>query len=953
MSGFALSAISTAVAASVLTGLIGSEPVAIALDATRDDTAHSAKVVDATTPANSFYDSIAALLGDAAFPSGKLVQLADGTIRYTPHNLVQQSEDPSNGYWTKSNCTVTLGQVDSAGGTAAALLTTSGGTTQSHFNRSVVGTTGAWHTAQIIVRAGTSGFCYFRFNDGTDRYAYFNVGTKAAATVAAGLVANVYTSDVNGIPYPAGYFRIAASIQTAGSLNVYFGHCNADGAPGTSVGKTIYAEKMHVHMGLVPLAYLKTTTAAKASTPYDWSRGERTMLCEPVTTYNSLWSDDLTNAAWTKTNGTPALDATGPHGHACSSFTATADNATVTQAITNATSTQMFSVYLRRRTGTGTVSLTSNGGTAWTDITSQLTGSWKRFNLAGIANPTIGLKLGANTDAIEWALGLNCAQSFLSSPLPTYGASRVRTADAVTVQMSKFTNDASVFSFYLDCYRGDVVSSSDNLFSLGNSSFTQQVAMSMSANVGSFSVNDGTGTNTYKVWTATAGERLEITARVQANAHIVSINGEPPAQLTTAGMPAVTQFYIAKNAPVYVRRLVIAPRDVGRAAVRTWRRVPVVRNSVVAQYVAAWDSDPAFPGTSMNREPSLSVLSDDGSIAIVAMFWMQKRASGFNAEAPARLMQRNFQITKGAITPLTAATVIMEPPRWASGLGHVQSPAAFVIASGPKAGRLGMLFTQEDSASGTFSDDARNVYLMLNDGGVGGATIGDPSAWGAPSLVYSGGSASSRVADPSGSVVILPAGHPVAPNRIVSYFYTGATITPIYSDDYGDTWTLGATFSASTSINECNLALLPDGTIVGTARVATAPLYRRSLFMSTDGGATFTDQGMIASYSGSECAAGLCQIDPTGTTGTYGKLLLSHPVATASRIGFAIDESTDGGLTLSRNGGVNSIFDPARYFGYSSIKSLFGGSHVAVGVEYGSVPFNTDNSALLILYQAQ
>jgi len=83
----------------------------------------------------------------------------------------------------------------------------------------------------------------------------------------------------------------------------------------------------------------------------------------------SALSDDLTNAAWTKTNCTAAKTATGADGvaNSASTLTATAANGFARQSITATSAQRVSSLAVRRRTGTGAVTL-SQGETTGSEL---------------------------------------------------------------------------------------------------------------------------------------------------------------------------------------------------------------------------------------------------------------------------------------------------------------------------------------------------------------------------------------------------------------------------------------------------------------------------------------------------------------------------------------------------------------------------------------------------------
>lgn len=126
----------------------------------------------------------------------------------------------------------------------------------------------------------------------------------------------------------------------------------------------------------------------------------------PSATVRNLQGADLSNAAWVKTNATCAKDQTGIDGvaNAASSILATAGNATVLQSVTLAVNTFVYQADIKRLIGTGAVSMTIDGGTTWTDITSQIPGGsvygTAYISQAGVTNPSIGFKLATSGDKI-------------------------------------------------------------------------------------------------------------------------------------------------------------------------------------------------------------------------------------------------------------------------------------------------------------------------------------------------------------------------------------------------------------------------------------------------------------------------------------------------------------------------------------------------------------------------
>ena len=160
---------------------------------------------------------------------------------------------------------------------------------------------------------------------------------------------------------------------------------------------------------------------------------------EAAATNNLLHSRDLGNAAWsTKTNITAAKTATGLDGIAntATTLTATAADAIILQPITLASADRCASAYVKRRTGTGTISFTQDGGSTWTDITAQINSStWSRVQITStLANPSVGFKISTSGDAIDVDCVQNEAGAVATSPIVTTTSTVSRNGDSLTYQ---------------------------------------------------------------------------------------------------------------------------------------------------------------------------------------------------------------------------------------------------------------------------------------------------------------------------------------------------------------------------------------------------------------------------------------------------------------------------------------------------------------------------------------
>lgn len=172
------------------------------------------------------------------------------------------------------------------------------------------------------------------------------------------------------------------------------------------------------------------------------------LLVEDSRTNVVLWDRDLTNAAWTKTNVTAALNQAGVDGGAnsASSLTASAANGTALQAITLASSVRFETVYVKRLAGTGVVNMTMDGGTTWTPVT--VTGSYSRVSIPTqtLANPSVGFQIVTNGDSIAVDFVQNENGNDATTAIATTSAAATRQLDDVEVK-SLSTYLGGPFSF--------------------------------------------------------------------------------------------------------------------------------------------------------------------------------------------------------------------------------------------------------------------------------------------------------------------------------------------------------------------------------------------------------------------------------------------------------------------------------------------------------------------------
>lgn len=253
-------------------------------------------------------------------------------------------------------------------------------------------------------------------------------------------------------------------------------------------------------------------------------------LPEPARTNLALYSNDFTNAAWTKSNLTTAKTATGPDGvaNSASTLTATAGDATALQAITSASAGRITSCYIKRRTGSGVVNITHDNGTTWTAVT--VTSNWTLVSnpTTTAANPTVGIRIVTSGDAVDVAYFQHEVGAYVTSPIPTTSATVTRNADVMYANLTKLPFSAAVYTM--------IVQAQPSPDAIANGYFL-------------VSVDDGTLNNRANFFNGAVGNKDVITQWRDGNISQAQINATAiqAAAFKIAGAGAANDFEVVAN----------------------------------------------------------------------------------------------------------------------------------------------------------------------------------------------------------------------------------------------------------------------------------------------------------------------------------------------------------------------------------------------------------------------
>ena len=412
---------------------------------------------------------------------GKLITVPVNCARFSGarfvQNLLPKSVLFSDASWIKSNVGLTAAILDPIGTTTATRLTSSANAATVGISQNIPTSqaTGTNRQASIYIKRGNWDWVKLTISDttnGKSRVIWVNTATMT-------LGQNTITNTGTWVSTATAGFRILRYLATdwyrisCGAKNIPIGECKftfelVDG-DGVTTGNTtftgiagvpafvdIWAAQFencsivqnvpaeYINSGVKPIPYHGAGTDGCKFSPNSLS-GAAILDSEllgyqfnatSITNF-ALWSRDLTQAAWVKTGITPISANSGidDSGLALATqLTATATNGTVLQTLSAGAGARSFSIYIKRVTGTGTVSITRNGST-WTDITSLIDSlSFTRVSIDNttVATPIVGIRLGTISDSIIVDFAQDENHAFPTNPIYTAGTTSTRAAESLT-----------------------------------------------------------------------------------------------------------------------------------------------------------------------------------------------------------------------------------------------------------------------------------------------------------------------------------------------------------------------------------------------------------------------------------------------------------------------------------------------------------------------------------------
>lgn len=301
----------------------------------------------------------------------KFVRGPDGLWHYPLHNLIPNSEDLTG--WTKNSVTAeTSAETPPSGSAAVTAIQDNTGTAIHWTTVSIDGLIpGHPYRFGTVLKYGSVTHVIVGVYQNSTNYCVVGVNLQTGAITGTGASGSYTVSDAQitalggGFYLVSGVFTFPATPRTFAIMHrtaEYTSGSPNESYTGSTSNRTHFAGAF-LQMASSQVKYLRNPTGAalySLAIHHDEALLPLGLPDEPTAVTNPiLFASDLSNAAWMKIGVTAAQTATGPSGRANSAttVTATANNGTVSQAITAASAERLAGLLVKRRTGTGVIAM--------------------------------------------------------------------------------------------------------------------------------------------------------------------------------------------------------------------------------------------------------------------------------------------------------------------------------------------------------------------------------------------------------------------------------------------------------------------------------------------------------------------------------------------------------------------------------------------------------------------
>ena len=440
-----------------------------------------------------------------------------------PQNLLRYTEQFDNAYWSKVAVAVTPDTETAPNGTLTA----------DYFN--------ATNPSNAFPQINLDTNVLPNTNYVFSIYAKQAERTSLVVQVRSG--ATIISTVVNTTNLDSNWIRLSGSFNTQNLTSVTLRILFSASSVSWSGTQGIYIWGAQLELGDTATEYKSNGAFAPTNTPLTANPTSNGLLIEESRTNRILWNRDATQANWVKTDVTAAKDQTGIDGvaNAASSLTATADGGTCIQTITLASGSRTGSVYLKRITGTGTVQVSLDGST-WSTVDLSST-EWRRIVLSGtVTNPTVGIKIATNGDAVAMDYAQVEDGAFATTPILTTTATVTRSGDVATMGGQLFRDwhrpdEGTVYTEIKPYVLGAA-----NGVTINNNTTSNRIRVTVnSTSDQSLITTGGTAQATLNGGTPVANTVTKLATAYRINDFALSLNGGNVATDTGGTVPAVTQ----------------------------------------------------------------------------------------------------------------------------------------------------------------------------------------------------------------------------------------------------------------------------------------------------------------------------------------------------------------------------------------------------------------------------
>ena len=227
-----------------------------------------------------------------------------GVIRQACWNLLQYSEEFTNGVWNTTGATIAANSITAPNGSLTADTITQTGGTLNVSQAFTIASPGNYTYSTYLKKGNFDSSSLFRFGvyQGVDiGYITYNFATNTTSVISGTFISHSSTSIGDG------WYRIQYTINITSTGTAIFYNGGVGGSIGTS--NFFYSWGAQLVQGSEPLAYLRTTDRLNIPR-VDSSTGSKAFLLEPQRTNLSLWSEDFSQSTWAKSNTTVTTNTT-------------------------------------------------------------------------------------------------------------------------------------------------------------------------------------------------------------------------------------------------------------------------------------------------------------------------------------------------------------------------------------------------------------------------------------------------------------------------------------------------------------------------------------------------------------------------------------------------------------------------------------------------------------------